>query len=145
MPCTRWIDISHKNPSAIWPGGSSSSIFLEYCISESKLSFTALSIKFWDKSVRVKKLFSRWVKFSQLVFVDPNFVIVLFSREVSFDILRKTRPQSSLIMDFWKLCHLYWKLKFEKQGSTHYQNWAFKKKKKKITGLNQAFSAIFTS
>lgn len=72
---------------------------------------------------------NRWVKFSHLLFLDPNVVIVLFSREVSFDILRKIRPQLSLIMNFWKLCHLYWKLKSEKQGSTHYQNGAFKKQK----------------
>lgn len=57
-----------------------------------------------------------------------NLLTVLFSREVSFDMLRKARPQLSLIMNSWKTCHLYRKLRFEKQASTHHQNWAFKKK-----------------
>lgn len=130
LPCLAPDGLTSPTKIPVPSGGSSLGIFLENYISESKLSFAALSSKFWDKSVRAEKLFNRWVKFSHLVFLDSNLVTVLFSREVSFDILRKIRPQLSLIMNFWKLCHLYVKLKFEKQGSTHYQNWAFKKKKK---------------
>lgn len=70
-----------------------------------------------------------------------NLLTVLFSREVSFDMLRKTRPQLNYEllknMSFVQKTEV-WKASFNSSSKLSFRT-------KKITGLNWTFSAISIS